>query len=329
MFSLEFLSTPSGATTLAVVGMIACLLYITFFMLNIRISDLFRKTGRKTLKFTGKMIKSKEDKFTREYEIGLITKKTKQYQIYRFLNELTIDLGLKIQGITPYELLFLMIVGAILGALAFGLIVFNSVLLGILSFPIVFAGVVCGCYTKANIAHDTRIEAVIEAENIISNNISGGVRLAVQNSYDALPKEVKNEFKDFLNNIDDMMFITTALMDLNNKLGSVSDEFIQKCIKFELDEEHGTVGIFQDLVEMNNIRTQLRIKMKKSFEEVVNEYIISAVMILVFLVGVMIIYPFVRNLYLNTIFGQLLILFDALIFTSEFVYITYLRAQEL
>lgn len=329
MFKFEYLQTAQGATTLAIVCMLACFLYTMFFILNIRISKLLSKAGKKSIRFTGRMVKAQEDKFSREYEIGLITNKTRKYQIYKFLNELTIDLGLKMQGISPYELLFLMICGGILLALAFGVIIFGSVILGIVAFPIAFAGVVCGCYTKANLAHDARIEAVIEAENIISNNISNGVKVAVTNSLDALPKEVKNEFRDFLNNLADMMYITVALMDLNNKLGSVSDEFIQKCIKLELEEEHGTVGIFQDLVEMNNIKSQLRLQMKKSFEEVTTEFVISACMILTFLVGVLVIYPFVRDLYLNTIIGQLLILFDALIFTGEFVYITYLRAQEL
>jgi hypothetical protein len=329
MFNFEFLSSVGGASALAIVGMIACFLYIMFFMLNIRFSELVKGAAHKTIKFTGKKVKAKEDKFSREYAIGLVTEKNNRYKMYRFLNELTIDLGLKPQGITPYELLLFMTLASILGAIAFGVVVFNSVVLGIIAFPIVFAGVVCGCYTKANLAHDRRIEAVIEAENIICNNIKGGVRLAVESSYDALPIEVKSEFKDFLNNISDMMYITTALDDLNNKLGAVSDEFIEKCKKFELDEEHGTVGIFQDLVEINGIKTNLRLQMKKSFEEVVYEFVVSAVMIIAFLIGVLVVFPYVRNIYLNTLIGQIIILLDALIFTGEFVFITYLRAKEL
>lgn len=329
MLPIKALQTMQGSTTLAVVGMIACFIYIIVFMLNIRVKDLTFKLGQKSIKFTGRMIKSREDKFAREYTIGLITKKRLKYKVYKFLDELTIDLGLKIQGITPYELLFLLLVGSLLAALAFGVIIFGSVILGIVSYPMMFAACLCACYTKANLAHDARIEAVIEAENIISNNIKGGVRQAVESSFEALPKEVKNEFRDFLNNISDMMYISVALMDLNNKLGSVADEFIQKCIKFELEEEHGTAGIFQDVVEINNMKSQLRLRMKKSFEEVVTEFILASVMILVFLLGVMVVFPFVRNFYLTNIIGQLILLADVLIFISEFVFITYLRAQEL
>ena len=68
--------------------------------------------------------------------------------------------------------------------------------------------------------------------------------------------------------------------------------------------------------------------MKKSFEEVVTEFIMASCLILVFLLGVMFVYPFVRDFYLENTFGQIILLADALIFILEFVFITYLRAQE-
>lgn len=328
MFRFESLQTMEGASNLAILGMISCFIYIAVFILEIRVSDLAKKLSKGSIRFTGKMIKRQEDKFSREYEIGLVSDKKFKYKTYKFFDEMTIDLGLKLQGVSPYELLFLIILASLIGSMAFGIIVFGSVLLGVLAFPIMTLGAICGCYTKANLARDARIEAVYEAENIISNNIKGGVRQAVEASFDALPKEVKNEFRDFLNNIDDMMYISVALLDLNNKLGTVADDFIQKCIKFELEEEHGTAGIFQDVVEINNMKSQLRLKMKKSFEEVVTEFIIASCMIVVFLLGVMMIYPFVREFYLTNTIGQIILLIDVLIFILEFVFITYLRAQE-
>lgn len=47
-------------------------------------------------------------------------------------------------------------------------------------YPILVVGVFCVLYTKANVAHDARIEAVYEAENIICNNIQLGVVPAVR-----------------------------------------------------------------------------------------------------------------------------------------------------
>lgn len=324
----KFLQSSDGIVTVAILAIISLALYIMVFVLKIRITAIIQKLCSGSVKAIGKGIRKREDKFSRDYEIGLITKKRVKYKSYQFLNDLTIDLGLKIQGITPYEFLFIILVVSLMLSLSFGILVFGSLLLGVLAFPIVGAGVLCAAYTKANIAHDARIEAVIEAENIISNNINDGVIVAVKQTIDSLPKEVKIEFKDFLNNIEDNTYIVTALLDLNNKLGTISDDFIQKCIKLMTDEEHGTAGIFQDVIELNNIKSQLRLSMKKSFEVVVTDFVISTFMILSFLIGVLWIYPVVRNFYFTTLVGQLIILADILILIGEFVYITLLRAQD-
>ena len=69
--------------------------------------------------------------------------------------------------------------------------------MAIIITPIAFAGIMCGLYTKANITHDARIEAIIEAENIISNNIKDGVVVAVRNTIDMMPNLVRAEFEDF------------------------------------------------------------------------------------------------------------------------------------
>jgi hypothetical protein len=196
--------------------------------------------------------------------------------------------------------------------------------------PIVLVGVFCVMYTRANVAHDTRIEAVIEAENIICNNIKVGVVVAVRDSLDVLPKTVRQDFKDFVDNMEQKNYhIKTALLELNAKLGSVADDFIKKCIVFELEEEHGIAGMFQDIVEINNINMEMRTTMKRKFEEVKTEFIIGAAMIFVFLIGVLAIFPNVRDFYFHNGLGQVIIAADVLLLIIEFVYITYLRAQEL
>ena len=81
--------------------------------------------------------------------------------------------------------------------------------------------------------------------------------------------------------------------------------------------------------EINNIKMQIRIEMKRRFEQVMNEFKIGASMIFVFLGGVLAIYPDVREMYFKTVIGQFILCVDFLIIIAEFVYITYLRAKEL
>ena len=327
---IRYLNTTHGAVVIAIIAIVISAIIIITRALKISFTGLLVKVMHNTTKGIGKVIYKKEVRYHRDIEIGKINRKNKRYRLYRFLNDLTIDLGLKRQGVTPYEFLFLMLVLSFIIAAVVGWGLFSKTIIVILSYPIIAFGVICTFYTKANLAHDLRIEAVIEAENIISNNINDGVVVAVRNSYDSLPKDVKMEFKDFLDNMEhENYYIKTALLDLNNKLGSVADDFISKCIMFELEEEHGIAGIFKDVVELNNIKTQARTDMKHKFERVTTQFIIGVSMILIFLFGVIAVFPVVRNFYFKYTAGQLLLVGDAAIIIGEFVYITYLRAKEL
>ena len=207
---------------------------------------------------------------------------------------------------------------------------FGSFLITIVMFPIALVGVFCVLYTRANIAHDTRIENVIEAENIICNNIKVGVLVAVRESLDVIPKELRPTFKDFVDNVEQKNYhIKTALMELNKNLGSVADDFIKKCIVFEMEEEHGVSGMFADIVEINNINMEMRTEMKRAFEEVKYNFRIGAGMIFAFLIGVLYVFPTVREFYISTWMGQSIIAIDILLLIVEYVYLTYLRAKEL
>ena len=190
--------------------------------------------------------------------------------------------------------------------------------------------VMCGMYTRANVTHDKRIDDVIEAENIISNNIKSGVVGSIKSCIDIIPDGVRTEFMDFIDNVEHKNYhVETALKDLNNNLGTIADDFIKKCIMFETEEEHGYDGVFKDIVEVNNIKTAIRNDVKRKFEVVVHNFIISVVMVFLFIGGVMFVYDIVMEFYLNNIIGNIVLALDALLIVLEFVYITKLRATEL
>lgn len=278
----------------------------------------------------GYTVRKKEKRYQRDVTIGKIDAKRKKVKAYRFVNDLIIDLGFKQKGSTPYS--FVCMVMIISGVLAFLIAetVFSSLFMFFILTPLIFALILCVLYTKANVAHDARIEAILESENIISNNIRLGVVPAVRNSIDLMPKIVQPEFRDFLDNVEQKNYhIRTALMELNNNLGSTADDFIKKCIEFETEEEHGIAGMFKDVVEVNNVKIETRIAMKRKFEEVTSQFIVGTVMILVFLCGVIALFDVVREFYFRNIIGQLLICMDILIIVGEFVFITYLRARDM
>lgn len=326
----SFMHSTSGAVTAATLSIIILCVIVVIKITGINLFELCLKIVSIIAKAFGGFVNRSETRYHRDLAIGKINEKRARVKIYRFLNDLTIDLGLKQQGATPYEFLFIVALLTLFGTIIFCQLLFSSYVMAIFLFPIMLCGVICTLYTKANLAHDRRIEAIIEAENIICNGITSGVLVAVKESINSIPHEVRSEFRDFIDNVESKNFhIRTALMELNNNLGSVADDFIKKCIVFELEEEHGIAGMFKDIVEVNNIKMEMRIEMKRRFEEVKESFIIGAAMIFVFLFGVIAIFEDVRAFYFNTMIGQIILALDLLLLIIEFVYITYLRAQEL
>lgn len=319
----------SGTTALSIILILALFIYVMVWKFDIKLTGVIKKGAKGSVRHIGKTIKGKEERFNRNIDMGLINKKHKKYKVYRLFNELTIDLGLKKNGVTPYEFLFILMVISLVFSIVFGLLLFNNIILGFISYPIMLAGVICAAYTKANISHERRIEAVIEAENILSNNINNGIVVAVKDSLDSLPKELKTEFKDFLNDVEDNVYIVTALLNLSSKLGAVSDEFIGKCIKLMVNEDHGTTGMFRDVVELNNNKVLSRFKLKTALNKISNQVLIGTAVIMTTLICEIAIFADIRHLYFNVLGGQIAILIDFLLIIRLYVKITMIKSKEL
>ena len=324
------LGTNSGASTAAIAMIIISSIVILMHYTKLDLISLFKKFFDLIIMFFGKTINKREENYHRDLEIGKVAEKRFRYKSYNFLHELIIDLGLSTSGVTPYEFAFIVLVLNFIGTLVMCKLIFGTAFMVIVLYPITSTGVFSVLYTKANLAHDKRIENVYEAENIICNNIKGGVLPAVRDSLDVIPKEIRPEFIQFVDNVEQQNYhIKSALLELNSHLGSVADDFIKKCIVFELEEEHGQVGMFQDLVEMNNVNMEMRTEMKRQFEQVKFEFRIGAGMIFCFLAGVLFVFPDVRHFYFNNFIGKTIIAVDLLILIIEYVFLTKLRAQEL
>lgn len=327
---IQTAATVKGVVMIAVIIVVAILATAVKQLFNISLLELLHTAVRKVSYFIGKVVSKREKRYHRDIEIGKLNNKMRTVKIYKFMHELIIDLKLESTGITPYELMAFIAIGSAIVSYAIALIFFTTTAIMLLLYPIVACATICIMYTRANVAHENRIAAVIESENIICNNIRGGVLLAVKQNLQIIPEETRPYFSDFIDNIEIKNYhIKTALLELNLKLGSMSDDFIKKCIAFELDEEKGVADMFQDVVELNNIKSDLRTEMKHSLEDKVNELRISVVMIAVFLFGVIAIYPSVRNMYFNTVVGNIIIVLDILALIIIYVIATIVRATEL
>ena len=312
------------AVTLAVLLLVVIIFIGVAHIRKNSLKKDIKNMTRWALKGAGRFVRKKERELNRDLETG----RKKDSKTYRFLNDLTIDIGLKKLGMTPYMFLFMvMVISFVLGALL-SQILFGGWGWTIVLFPISGIMTICLLYTKANIEHDKRIDEIIEVECLISNTIRNGVVVAVRENITLMPEKVRGDYEQFLYDVQEHNFhIQVALEALADRLGSSSEEFIRKCIAFETNDESGLEDSFKDTVLINNIRMQQRIEMRKTFESVTRQFAISVLMIFVFLGGVIAMYPVVRDFYFTNFFGQLLIIIDMLIVIGEFVYITYLRAK--
>lgn len=306
------------------------LIYATYTYCAVDYISMARKFFNKTIRFLGGRINLAEERYHRNVMIGKFNSKSKKVKHYRFLNDLIIDLELKPRGCTPYEFLWTLIIGSVLVATLAATLIFNNTLLILPISIIAFIGITCGLYTKANLAHDRRIEAVLESENVICNNIKDGVVVAARNAINLMPLEVRDVYRDFIDDVESKNYhIKDALMELNNNLGSIADDFIKKCIVLETEEEKGIAGMFQDIVEINNIKSEIRTDMKRKFEKVAREFMLSVGAIMILMGGEIALYEILFNFYIKNGIGQIILLLDVLVLILEFVYITKQRATAL
>ena len=325
--SLQESLTLTNVAHLVVVLFFLMLLYSIYAYCGVDYLVITRKYGAKLINYIGGRINKLEERYHRDLLIGKLNLKSKRVKHYRFLNDLIIDLELKGRGCTPYEFLFILLTGTLLLSTGVACLIFNNAVLIPFVYPIVFIVLVCVLYTKGNVAHDRRIEATLQSENAVCNNIRHGVVVAVRNSIDLIPLDVRDAYKDFLDNVETKnVHIKTALLDLNNNLGSMTDDFIRKCIVLETEEEKGIVGMFADIVEVNNIKSEIRIHMKRKFEEVTFMIAILLGAIMLFLVLFIALYEILQNFYLRNPIGQMIILIDILILVLVYMYILKQRA---
>lgn len=324
------MSNMGNAVLLAVTSIIILAVMIEVRLTNMPVVAIVSKLSKWTVKVFYRRVTRAEVKYKRDIEIGKINSKNKRVKIYRFLSELIIDLKLSEYDVKPYELLATVTTATLLIVSIASQLVLGSAWYTFILSPIGVVTVFCIMYTKANNAHDQRIEAVLEAENIISNGISAGVVASIRANVMALPKQVRPDFEDFLDNIEYKKYhVRTALLELNNRLGYIADDFIKKCITLELDEQKGTADIFKEVVEINNTKLELRRQQKRNMAKVTTEYKIGASMIIIFLVGTMVIYKNVRVFYFTTGIGKIVLIIDILMFLGEYVYMTAQKAKEL
>lgn len=249
---------------------------------------------------------------------------------YNFINRQLIATGLKRSGVTVVGYtLFWGILSAIISivlTLMMGLNIGMLLALWVVTF-IIFIIV-----SRATVAArlQSREEDVMNAEDTIIPTITDGVQNSIIMHIDNYKPSVRDAFKAFKSNIQDRgISFEAAMIMLADELGPVFRNFANKAIYFERIGDPSMRDIFEDVVETNRLRRQLRDENRQAFLNLKRDFTLSTIICSGYFIFCMVTDTFSRQIYLQTWWGNgLLIMFIVIIF-GVYSYIATIQSRDL
>ena len=267
----------------------------------------------------------------REYELqryvyqhsnSLITK------FYRFVNEQLIALSLKRLGITVVGYVIFWGFASIIIGTAITIIAKMGVIAGFFIWILTF--VVTMIMTRVFVSErmEKREADVMNAIDLIVPEVGNGIKNAIVMYQDNFAPSVQEDFKAFINNIQDRGFTFEAAMYiLADNLGVIFNDFAQKAIYFESVGEKEMQEIFVDISETNRLRRQLRDENDAAFAGLKVTFIISALMTFGYFLFIIFTDQFSRHFFLETVVGKILLVIMVMTVFLVLSYISTIKSR--
>ena len=302
----------------AVVG-----IYLSGYWLQKLLARIVKLFGRAY----GSRISSQEYKLQRfvfQHNKSIIAK------LYRWVNNQIIALGLKRQGITPLGFTLFW------GFVALAVALLSGWLLNLAFFFTGFMWLVLWVcmMIMTRVLVSGRLEKrelnVMDAIDLIVPELHNGVKNAIVSYQDNFPKEVREDFKAFISNIQERGFTFEAAMYvLSDNLGEVFQDFAEKAIYYEKVGEKDLLDIFSDIVETNRLRRQLREQNSKRFRELTVTFAVSSLMVFGYFMFLLWTDEFSRNFLLGETAGNVILLIICIIVFGVLAYITSIKSRKI
>ena len=139
---------------------------------------------------------------------------------------------------------------------------------------------------QSRIAESTKIEAIMDAEDLLCPLAKDGVLVAVKKvleSRDYLSPQIRQYFVQFVDNCENHGYTFKRAMEvLNRQLGPKFDNFAEKAIIFEYNERKGMADIFLDIVDENAALREINARKNRIFRQMNREFIIKSALIVLF-----------------------------------------------
>lgn len=222
-------------------------------------------------------------------------------KLYNWINEQLIAAGMKRVGVTPVGyMLFWGTISAIT-AIVIGIICNLNVFLYVVIFFILVAVFLVATRVFVAGKMEKREADVMDALDLIIPEIGSGAKNAIARYVDNFSPSLQQDFKIFLSNIQDRgMSFEDAMFILADSLGNIFKDFAQKAVFYEALGEEDMRGIFDDIVETNRQRRELRYNNNLEFGVLRLSFIISSGITIGYFIFLMATDWFSRYFFLTT-----------------------------
>lgn len=249
-------------------------------------------------------------------------------KLYNWINEQLIAAGMKRVGVTPVGyMLFWGTISAIT-AIVIGIICNLNVFLYVVIFFILVAVFLVATRVFVAGKMEKREADVMDALDLIIPEIGSGVKNAIARYVDNFSPSLQQDFKIFLSNIQDRgMSFEDAMFILADSLGNIFKDFAQKAVFYEALGEEDMRGIFDDIVETNRQRRELRYNNNLEFGVLRLSFIISSGVTIGYFIFLMATDWFSRYFFLTTTCGNILLVAIVLTIFGVLSYIATIKSR--
>lgn len=249
-------------------------------------------------------------------------------KLYNWVNEQLIASGLKRVGVTPVGYLLFWGVIAAITTIVIGIMFNLNPVIYILIYAILC--VVFLVSTRVFVAGkmEKREADVMDALDLIIPEIGSGVKNAISRYVDNFAPSLQQDFKVFLSNIQDRgMSFEDAMFVLADSLGAIFKDFAQKAVFYEALGEEDMRGIFDDIVETNRQRRELRYINNLEFHTLKTSFLLSTAIAFGYFIFLMFTDAFSRYFFLTTTPGIIMLVCILLVVFGVLSYISTIKSR--
>lgn len=246
--------------------------------------------------------------------------------LFDFFQDIISDLEYK--DVTPQGLWLGMLLLTSLGAVGIYMYT-HSVLMGILSYPIILVQVMAILYLLSRLSHEQRVIAIMDSLDLICPLIeTNGVTRSIEISIEYMDPMVQKYFEEFILHVKEQNYYFGEAMNLLCKdLGHVFLDFAKKAIIYNENPVEGSADIFLDVIDSNaDMRMVLELK-RREFEKINFEYVGSFLVIMFFVIIMMYINVDFKDFYLSSYIGRTLLIGSLSVVSIIFSILQYLQSR--